>query len=73
MSHFRNLSLVVRILSVDLVRWVEGWVLKREGEARLDNHRVVRVGREPWWAVRSEGWLPCYLDGDDVYPMRCRL
>ena len=71
-----NLSLVVLRVGargVDRVRWVECWVLEREGEARLDNYRVVRVGREAWWAVGCEGWLTCCLDGDDVNPMRCRL
>jgi len=44
----------VRTRGENWVRWVECWVLEREWEARLDDHRVVRVGREPWGAVRSE-------------------
>ena len=75
----KDLSLVVlwvgraRTRCENWVRWVECRMMKREGEARLDNHRVMRVSREAWWAVRSKRWLTCCLDGDDVDPMRCRL
>jgi hypothetical protein len=78
-----NLSLEVRSVGRRVLRvgrvgarggdWAECWVLKREAEVRLDNNRVMRMGREPWWTERSEGRQPSCLDRDDVDPIRCRL
>ena len=55
-----NWSLVVRRVGrgeVLGVGRVECWAMEREGEAMLDNYRVVRVGREALRAVGCEGWL----------------